>query len=169
MTPPSGRDPHRMDCTVDIRPGDLDDPRVIALLHEHLASLAPTAPAESRHALDLSGLRGPDIRVWCAWDGEALAGFGALKRLDATHAEVKSMRTAASHLRRGVAARLLAHMVDTAARDGITRLSLETGSMAFFAPAHRLYAAFGFVPCPPFGDYRADPNSVFLTRTLDRP
>jgi len=154
---------------LDIRPGDLDDPRVIALLLEHLASLAPTAPKESRHALDLSGLRGPGIRFWCAWDGEALAGFGALKRLDAAHAEVKSMRTATSHLRRGVAARLLAHMVDVAARDGITRLSLETGSMAFFAPAHRLYASFGFVPCPPFGDYRPDPNSVFLTRTVDGP
>ena len=156
------------DCEVDIRPGDLDDPRVIALLHEHLASLAPTAPKESRHALDLSGLRGPDIRFWCVWDGDALAGFGALKRLDATHAEVKSLRTAAAHLRRGVAARLLAHMIDVAARDGLTRLSLETGSMTFFAPAHRLYASFGFVPCPPFGDYRADPNSVFLTRTVGR-
>ena len=163
--------PHlgRKDCDVDIRPGDLDDPRVIALLHEHLASLAPTAPKESRHALDLSGLQGAEIRLWCAWDGDALAGFGALKQLDSEHAEVKSMRTAASHLRRGVAARLLAHMIDTAARQGITRLSLETGSMAFFAPAHRLYASFGFVPCPPFGDYRADPNSVFLTRTVDRP
>ena len=162
--------PHldRKDCDVDIRPGDLDDPRVIALLHEHLASLAPTAPKESRHALDLSGLRGAEIRFWCAWDGDALAGFGALKQLDSEHAEVKSMRTAASHLRRGVAARLLAHMIDVATRDGITRLSLETGSMAFFAPAHRLYASFGFVPCPPFGDYRADPNSVFLTRTVDR-
>lgn len=167
MTPPSGHDPRRMDSTVDIRPGDLDDPRVIALLHEHLASLAPTAPAESRHALDLSGLRGPGIQFWCAWDGEVLAGFGALKRLDATHSEVKSMRTAASHLRRGVAALLLAHMIDVAARDGIKRLSLETGSMAFFAPAHRLYAAFGFIPCPPFGDYGPDPNSVFLTRTVD--
>ena len=158
-----------MNDDLDIRPGDLDDPRVIALLHEHLASLAPTAPKESRHALDLSGLQGAEIRFWCAWDGDALAGFGALKQLDCEHAEVKSMRTAASHLRRGVAARLLAHMIDVAAREGIARLSLETGSMAFFAPAHRLYASHGFVPCPPFGDYRADPNSVFLTRKVDRP
>lgn len=152
---------------MDIRPDTLDDPQVLALLREHLDTLAPTTPAESRHALDLDGLRRPDVTFWCLWDGPLLAGFGALRQLDARHGEIKSMRTAATHLRRGVASRMLRHLIDEAAARGYTRLSLETGSMAFFEPARRLYAAFGFVPCAPFGDYRADPNNVFMTRRLD--
>lgn len=125
--------------------------------------MAPTAPVESRHALDLSGLRSPDITFWTIWDGPALCGFGALKRLTQSHAEIKSMRTAASHLRRGVAARMLQHIIEEAAASGYSRLSLETGSMEFFEAARRLYASFGFAPCPPFGNYKPDPNSVFMT------
>jgi putative acetyltransferase len=148
---------------VDIRVDKLESPAVLALLREHLDSLAPTAPAESRHALDLSGLRGPDITFWSIWDGPVLAGFGALKHLTESHAEVKSMRTAASHLRQGVASRMLQHIVQEAAARGYSRLSLETGSMEFFEAARRLYTSFGFVPCAPFGSYQADPNSVFMT------
>ncbi|MCD9033460.1 GNAT family N-acetyltransferase [Luteimonas sp. Y-2-2-4F] len=144
----------------------LDDPRVIALLEAHLRALAPTAPAESRHALDLEGLRRPEVTFWTAWDGEALLGCGALKALDASHGEIKSMRTADAHLRRGVAARMLAHIVGEARRRGYARLSLETGSMAYFEPARRLYATAGFVPCAPFAAYREDPNSVFMTLDL---
>ncbi|HKR76179.1 MAG TPA: GNAT family N-acetyltransferase [Rhodanobacter sp.] len=151
---------------MDIRPDPLESPQVLALLREHLDSLAPTAPAESRHALDLGGLRRADVMFWCAWDGAVLAGFGALRQLDPRHGEIKSMRTASTHLRRGVASRMLQHLIDEAAARGYARLSLETGSMAFFEPARRLYAAFGFVPCVPFGDYRTDPNSVFMTRLL---
>lgn len=151
---------------MDIRVDNLEGQEVLALLREHLDSMAPTAPAESRHALDLSGLRGPDITFWSIWDGPALAGFGALKHLTETHAEIKSMRTAASHLRQGVAARLLQHIVQEAAARGCSRVSLETGSMEFFEAARRLYTSFGFVPCPPFGSYRADPNSVFMTCQL---
>ncbi|WP_024891803.1 GNAT family N-acetyltransferase [Luteimonas huabeiensis] len=147
----------------------IDDPRVIALLEAHLRALAPTAPAESRHALDLDGLRRPEIAFWTAWEGEALLGCGALQALGAGHGEIKSMRTADAHLRRGVAARLLAHIVEEARRRGYARLSLETGSMAYFEPARRLYAAAGFVPCPPFGRYREDPNSVFMTLDLRAP
>lgn len=151
---------------MDIRSGSLEDARVLALLREHLDSLVPTAPAESRHALDLAGLRAADVTFWCAWDGAALAGFGALRQLDPRHGEIKSMRTASTHLRQGVAARMLQHLVDEAAARGYMRLSLETGSMAFFEPARRLYAARGFVPCAPFGDYRPDPNSVFMTKRI---
>lgn len=122
-----------------------------------------TAPAESRHALDLSGLRSPDITFWSIRDGSELAGFGALKHMTDSYAEIKSMRTAASHLRQGVASRLLQHIIQEAAARGYSKLSLETGSMEFFEAARRLYASFGFVPCPPFGDYRPDPNSVFMT------
>ncbi|WP_407353278.1 GNAT family N-acetyltransferase [Luteimonas sp. R10] len=151
---------------MDIRIADLESPEVLALLREHLASLAPTAPAESRHALDLGGFRSPDVTFWGIWDGSVLAGFGALKQLTAAHVEVKSMRTAASHLRQGVASRMLRHLVREAVARGYSRLSLETGSMAFFEPARRLYASFGFVPCPPFDSYKADPNSVFMTMQL---
>lgn len=152
---------------MDIRPGMLEDPQVLALLREHLDTLAPTAPAESRHALNLDGLRRADVTFRCAWDGLVLAGFGALRQLDPRHGEIKSMRTAATHLRQGVAAQMLRHLIDEAAIRGYERLSLETGSMAFFEPARRLYTAFGFVPCAPFGDYRADPNSVFMTREVN--
>jgi len=151
---------------LDIRVDNLESPEVLALLREHLSSIAPTAPAESRHALDLSGLRGSDITFWSIWDGPVLAGFGALKHLTESHAEVKSMRTAASHLRQGVASKMLQHIIQAAAARGYSRLSLETGSMEFFEAGRRLYTSFGFVPCSPFGNYKPDPNSVFMTRQL---
>lgn len=144
----------------------IEDPRVIALLVAHLRELAPTAPAESRHALDLDGLRRPDIAFWTLWEGDALLGCGALKMLDALHAEIKSMRTAREHLRRGVAQHILAHLLAQARAGGVSRVSLETGAMAYFEPARRLYAGAGFDPCAPFAGYREDPNSVFMTRVL---
>jgi len=151
---------------MDLRLDDLRHPDVIALLQEHLDWMHRTSPPESVHALDLDALRQPDIAFWTLWDGEALAGCGALRALDATHGEVKSMRTAQTHLRRGVAATMLDHILAEARRRGYARLSLETGSMDYFAPAHALYARAGFRPCAPFGDYVEDPNSVFMTRAL---
>ena len=148
---------------LDIRIDDLEGPEVLALLREHLGSMEHTAPAESRHALDLTGLREPGIAFWSIWDGPALAGFGALKHMTDSHAEIKSMRTASSHLRRGVASKMLQHLIREAAVRGYSRLSLETGSMEFFEAARRLYASFGFTSCLPFGDYKPDPNSVFMT------
>lgn len=153
---------------MEIRLDDLQSPQVIALIREHLDSMAPTAPPESRHALDLDGLRRPDIRFWALWDGEQLAGIGALKRLSPEHAEIKSMRTATPYLRQGVAARMLTHMIGEARNSGCRRLSLETGSMAFFEPARQLYKAFGFRECGPFGSYVPDPNSVFMTLHLEQ-
>ena len=151
---------------MDLRLDDLRHPDVIALLQEHLDWMHRTSPPESVHALDLDALRQPDIAFWTLWDGEALAGCGALRALDATHGEVKSMRTAQTHLRRGVAATMLDHILAEARRRGYARISLETGSMDYFAPAHALYARAGFRPCAPFGDYVEDPNSVFMTRAL---
>ena len=176
--------------------GGLDDPRVVALLDTHLAQArAETAPG-SAHALDLSGLRSPDVAFWSAWEddmpgndmpaggapggsatsgnpsagamlgGATLVGVGALRRLSADHGEVKSMHTAVAARGRGVGAALLRHIVAAARARGVTRLSLETGSWPYFAPARALYARHGFVECPPFGDYRPDPNSVFMTLTL---
>lgn len=151
---------------MDIRLDDLRHPAVVALLREHLDWMHRTSPPESVHALDLDALRGSDISFWAVWDGETLAGCGALRALDAGHGEVKSMRTAQTHLRQGVAQRMLDHIVDEARRRRYGRLSLETGSMAYFAPARGLYTRAGFVLCAPFGDYAEDPNSVFMTRTL---
>ena len=149
-----------------IRSGGLDSPEVAMLLGEHLRDMHRHTPPESIHALDLDSLRRPEITFWSAWGKGGLMGCGALKQLDALHGEIKSMRTAAAHLRKGVAARMLEHIVAEAARRGYRRLSLETGSMAAFAPAHRLYAAFGFQPCAPFADYTLDPNSVYMTLEL---
>lgn len=151
---------------MDLRLDDLRHPAVIALLQAHLDWMHRISPPESVHALDLEALRRPDITFWTLWDGEALAGCGALRELAQGQGEVKSMRTAQTHLRRGVAARMLDHLVAEARRRGYGRLSLETGSMAYFAPARALYARAGFTPCAPFGDYVDDPNSVFMTRTL---
>lgn len=151
---------------MDLRLDDLRHPAVIALLQEHLDWMHRISPPESVHALDLAALRRPDITFWTLWDGDALAGCGALRELTQGHGEVKSMRTAQTHLRRGAAARMLEHILAEARRRGYERLSLETGSMAYFAPARALYARAGFSPCAPFGDYVDDPNSVFMTRTL---
>lgn len=153
---------------MNIRIDDLTSPAVQDLLRYHLAALAPTAPATSRHALDLRGLQSPDVTFWCVWDGDNLAGFGALKHLDSTHGEIKSMRTAPNYLRRGVASLMLHHLITVASERGYQRLSLETGAMEFFAPAHKLYDAFGFVGCEPFGAYHPDPNSIFMTKMIEQ-
>lgn len=149
-----------------IRSGELDHPQVIALLREHLRGMAELSPPESVHALDLDGLKRPDISFWSAWDEDDLLGCGALKQLDAEHGEIKSMRTATAHRRRGVAAALLEHLLGEAGRRRYRRLSLETGSMEGFEPARSLYARYGFDYCGPFADYRDDPNSVFMSKAL---
>jgi len=150
----------------EIREDDLSDPAVRALLAQHLEHVALQSPPESTHALDVEGLREAAVTFWTAWAGGELTGFGALKELDAEYGEIKSMRTAPAHLRKGVAAALLRHMIDEARRRGYRRLSLETGSMAAFDPARRLYARFGFVACGPFANYVEDPNSVYMTLLL---
>lgn len=151
-------------------------PDVQRLLDEHLADMFATSPAESVHALDPDALAGPEITFWTARDdavpGAAgldtgvLLGCGALKDLAAAEGEIKSMRTARHARGRGVAALLLAGILDEARHRGYGRVCLETGSQEFFAPARRLYARHGFVPCPPFAGYRPDPNSVFMARSL---
>lgn len=151
-----------------IREDDLGGPEIAALLTEHLGDMKAVSPPESKHALDLEGLRRPDITFWTLWEGDELTGCGALKELSAAHGEVKSMRTASAFRRRGVAARLLHHIIDEARWRGYQRLSLETGRVAYFEPARKLYASFGFEDCAPFGDYQEDPNSVFMTKTIRR-
>ena len=149
-----------------IMQGDLSEPRVVDLLRIHLTNArAETAPG-SAHALDLIGLQSPHISFWTIWDDETLLGVGALKRLSADHGEVKSMYTVQSVRRRGAGSAMLRHIIATAQATGMSRLSLETGSWDYFLPAQALYRSHGFVECPPFGEYRADPNSVFMTVVL---
>jgi putative acetyltransferase len=155
-----------MTCPFEIRAADLSAPEVVRLLQEHLEFVAIHSPPESVHALDLDALRAPEISFWTAWEGSVLVGCGALEELSTTHGELKSMRTASSHLRRGVAAGLVEHLLGFARERGYRRVSLETGSMEAFAPAHALYASFGFEPCGPFANYIDDPYSTFMTREL---
>lgn len=151
---------------MDIRIDDLRGPDIAALLQAHLDEMHVHSPPGSVHALDLDRLRRPEITFWTVWDAGELMGCGALKALDATHGEIKSMRTAARHLRKGVAAALMAHMLQEARQRGYRRLSLETGAPDAFRPARALYAGLGFVECGPFDDYVEDPYSVFMTMQL---
>ncbi len=145
---------------------DLHGPEIAAFLDEHVQEMRAVTPLESKHALDLDGLRQPEVTFWSVVDGDTLVGCGAIKKLDASHAEIKSMRTAPARKRTGVASMLLEHIIGEARMMGYSRLSLETGSFAFFAAARGLYEKFGFHYCGPFADYKEDPNSVFMTKTL---
>lgn len=161
--------------TQQIRRADFADPRLRAFLAEHLRDMMATSPAESVHALDLSGLDRPSVRLWVMYDGDALACTGALATVGgndaslggaAGHEELKSMRTYTDFRGRGLARRMLEHLIADARARGIKRLSLETGAEDYFAPARAFYASAGFEVCEPFGSYVLDPNSVFMTRTL---
>ncbi len=148
---------------------DLTDPAVVALLEEHVAELRSISPPESTHALDLAALRAEGVAVWVAReDGPSAAPLGcvALTVVEPGHGELKSMRTAAGATGRGVGTALLEHVLDQARARGLVRVSLETGAEDCFAPARRLYLRHGFEVCPPFGRYRPDPLSVFMTRSL---
>lgn len=149
--------------SVRIEVDDLTGPEIAALLEEHTAELRSISPPESKHALDLDGLRQPGITFWTVWEDETLVGCGALQELDASHAELKSMRVAAGQQRRGIASLLLRHIIAEAWARGYRRLSLETGAMPFFEPARALYRKHGFTECGPFAGYVEDPNSVFMT------
>ena len=151
---------------MDIRLDDLSGPEIRALLEEHLAHMYRESPPESVHALDLDKLRRPEISFWTAWQDGALVGCGALKQLDATHGEIKSMRTPDARRRTGAGRAMLAHIVAEARSRGCKRLSLETGSQASFQPARSLYASFGFQETGPFADYPLDPYSTFMTLEL---
>ncbi len=149
-----------------IRVDDLTGNEVPEMLNEHLRDMALHSPPESMHTLDLEALRKPEITFWSAWEGNELVGCVALRELDEHHAEIKSMRTASSHLRKGVAKRLLEHIIEVSRQRCYRRLSLETGSVEAFEPARRLYTDFEFDYCEPFAEYVEDSFSVFMTRVL---
>jgi putative acetyltransferase len=156
----------REQAMMRITPGDFSDPRVIDLLHVHLTTARAETARDSAHALDLTGLQSPEISFWTIWEDEVLLGIGALKRLSPDHGEVKSMHTAQFARRKGVGGAMLGHIIATARKSGMSRLSLETGSWEYFRPARALYRSHGFVECAPFADYLLDANSVFMTLDL---
>lgn len=147
----------------EIKLDDLTGNQIIALLEEHIADMQEASPPESKHALDLEGLKSPSVKFWTIWDNESLAGCAAYKKLDDSQVEIKSMRTAANYKNKGVASQLLTHLIEDAKRNGYQKLSLETGSMDYFKPARSLYEKHGFKYCPPFSDYVEDPNSQFMS------
>ncbi|MEA5450476.1 GNAT family N-acetyltransferase [Leptolyngbya sp. CCNP1308] len=151
---------------MEIREDDLTGPQIIALLREHLENMHEITPPGSVHALDLERLRAPNITFWTAWHGDDLLGCGALKQLDLTSGEVKSMRTPAVHRRQGIASGILEHIIDIARQRGYSHLYLETGAFPAFAPARALYERYGFEYRGPFSDYTNDPNSSFMEKTL---
>jgi putative acetyltransferase len=148
-----------------------DDPRaadVVALLGSHLALMNALSPPEEVHALDVEALVDPAITfVGYRVEGELLA-VGALKDLGGGHGELKSMHTTAAARGRGIGSAIVVHLVDLARIRGLTRVSLETGTPAEFAPARALYARLGFTECGPFGDYAPSPWSTFMTLDLAR-
>ena len=151
---------------MELREGGLDDPRVDALIRHHLAEARASTPQDNAHALGPEALRHPDIAFWSMWDGDDLLGFAALRHLSPDHGEVKSMRTAPTALRRGVARAILTHLIALARTRGYARLSLETGTAPMFAAANRLYETAGFVDCDAFGGYPDSPHNRFMTLAL---
>ncbi len=156
------------DMSVDIRIDNLRGAETTALLEMHLAHMRAISPPESVHALDLEKLRKPDITFWTIWRGDELVGCGALRELDPTHGEIKSMHTLATARGLGIGRKMVEHILTTARERGYTRLSLETGATEDFIAARTLYQSFGFVPCPPFGDYFEDPFSAHMTLELEK-
>lgn len=150
---------------MNIMDGGLDDPRVQALLAHHFSTAHSMSPPGSAHALDLNGLKQPDVSFWSGWHGDRVVVIGALKDTS-SEGEIKSMHTEQSHRRKGAGSMMLRHIIDRARQMGLSRLNLETGSQPYFNPARELYKRHGFVECPPFGSYVPDENSVFMTLAL---
>ena len=149
--------------------GDLTNPRVVQLLDLHVTRARAETARGSAHALDHAALQAPEVTLWSAWKDDictTLVAVGALKVLTPDHGEVKSMYVAEEMRGRGYGSAMLRHIISAARSRGMSRLSLETGSWPYFAPARALYARQGFTECGPFAYYRPDPNSVFMTLTL---
>lgn len=144
----------------------MEDPRVVDLVERHAARGLAENPPGTAFPLDIAKLKAPEVRFWTVWEDSELLACGALRRLSEEHAELKSMHTVESARRRGIGSALLRHMMAEAARDGIARLSLRTGSWPYFHAARELYRRHGFVECPPFEGHAANDGSVFMTRFL---
>ncbi len=145
---------------------DLSRSSVIALLAEHLRNMHELSPPDQVFAFDADKLKAPDVSFWTAWDGESLLGCAALRELSSIEGEIKSMRTPCARRRAGAGRALLNHVIEVARSRGYQVLYLETGRQPAFAPAQTLYGSAGFRRCGPFGAYRENGNSVFMSLAL---
>ena len=141
---------------------NFDHPEVNNLLTKHFIELRSVSPEGSAHVLDIPGLKTPSIKFWSLWDNNQLIGCGALKFLDETHGEFKSIRVADKHRKKGMGEKIISHLITEAKKIGIKRLSIETGAGEFFSPARKLFKKFGFTACKPFAHYKEDPNSCYF-------
>jgi len=160
MTPKSRLTPSQL------RLGGLEDTQVVNILQDHIVEMYATSPEECVHTLGISALKDDKVKFWSAWRNEEAVGCVAIKYLSPYHCEIKSMRTSHQARGTGVGRQLLEHVIQYAKLNGIKRISLETGTMDFFTPARKLYSQNGFEPCGPFGDYKVDPHSYFMTLLL---
>lgn len=151
---------------LQIREDDLTGQAIANLIQEHLNLMCEVTPAATMYSLDLGSLRSPEITFWSAWQNNTLYGCGALKAIDASSGEIKSMHTAKAYRRQGIATTMLEHIIHQAQRRNYTQLYLETGAIPAFAPARALYERHGFEYRGPFGEYRDDPDSAFMVKQI---
>ena len=147
--------------------GNFDNPKVNDLLTKHFIELRNASPEGSAHVLDIPGLRVPSIKFWSLWENDKLMGCGALKFLDKTHGEFKSIRVHDNFRKKGNGIKVIKHLIEEAKKLKIKKLSIETGAGNFFTPAKKLFDSCGFKPCPPFAHYKNDINSLYLTKLID--
>ena len=141
---------------------NFDDPKVNELLTKHFIELRSVSPDDSCHVLDIEGLKHPTIKFWSFWDNNQLIGCGALKFIDKSHGEFKSIRIEDKYRRKGMSSEIISHLIEQAKKNGIKKLSIETGAGKFFEPARKLFKKFGFKTCDPFANYKEDPNSCYF-------
>tara|TARA_B100000035_G_C20890492_1_gene504763 strand:+ start:302 stop:769 length:468 start_codon:yes stop_codon:yes gene_type:complete len=147
--------------------GNFDNSEVNQLLKKHFIELRAASPEGSAHVLDIPGLKVSSIKFWSLWEENELIGCGALKLLDKTHGEFKSIRIHDNFRGKGYGIKIIDHLINNAKKLDINRISIETGAGKFFAPARKLFNQCGFKPCPPFAHYKEDINSLYLTKLLD--
>ena len=151
---------------MEIKPDDLSNPKVVALLEEHIDDMHRISPPGSVHTLDLNALRGGDISFWVMWQNEDPVGCVALQEHAESWAEIKSMRSAGKFRGQGLGKQLLEYILNVARQRNYQYLPLETGCEDFFEPARGIYRRYGFVVRSPFANYSHDPNSVFMEKLL---
>ena len=144
--------------------GNFNHPDVNQLLKKHFVELKNASPEGSAHVLDISGLQVTSIKFWSIWENDQLIGCGALKILEKTHGEFKSIRVHDNFRGKGMGIKIINLLINEAKKLAITRISIETGAGEFFIPARKLFDNCGFRPCPPFAHYKEDVNSLYLTK-----
>ena len=147
--------------------GNFDNPEVDDLLRKHFIELKSVSPAGSTHVLDIDGLKNPSIKFWSLWENEKLMGCGALKFLNESHGEFKSIRVADQYRGKGYGKKIISHLIAEAKELKIKKISIETGSGEFFKSARRLFKNFGFEKCEPFSHYKTDVNSCYMSLEIN--